>query len=217
MVWRAECAAWRQIVHAGACRVWWRKVCVLMIVPIRGWWCIVWLKQWNGIWTLKAIGWSVGVAFSWNTGQNFSTFNFQSSSTPITFNSNFNSFILCAHFCFHIDLDHRNIILDTIFPSLFFVLLFFHAPSRNTFSISRLASSAHKFRATFFFQPPPDTIRPQESFLLSCSIWWTDWTCVQHHSWKVQPETRNQNKIETNFSSKDESKQNMKWNARKAP
>lgn len=54
MVWRAERATRRQIVHSGACRVWWRKVCVLMVVSIRWWRCIIWLKQWNGIWTLKA-------------------------------------------------------------------------------------------------------------------------------------------------------------------
>lgn len=59
----------------------------------------------------------------------------------------FNSIRIQVHFFSYIDLDHRNVILDTI--SLCF---YFYAPSRNTFSISTYNLSAHKFHATL---PPP--------------------------------------------------------------
>lgn len=60
---RTERATRRKIVHSGSRGVWSREVCVLLTTKR----CIIWLKQWNGIWTLQK--WFSTMVDRWNTGR----------------------------------------------------------------------------------------------------------------------------------------------------
>lgn len=110
MMWRAERATRWKIVHSCTRRIWRREVCVLLMTKR----CIIWLKQWNGIWTLQ----------KWFSDDGRSVKHRGLELMPITFLFYLKIYCICIFLFFslksfsHIDLDHQttqntHIILDT--------------------------------------------------------------------------------------------------------